>query len=186
MDEGIPSEITGELRKTIHAELLRVHSRHLALRQYRGKLHDSLWEAYDVYADSLGRAGWRLTDTLLNESIPLWVFRWAVVKQWVKYPLLRPFQAIPDAELTAQFGEYKVTDSYKAWFMKRLASSIACWQAEALERGVARAGRSSSKEAGRPVAELVAAARAQNLIRPSYGRRFGTPSVRQRHGSASS
>jgi hypothetical protein len=153
MDEGIPPEITGELRKTINAALLRVHSRHLAGRQYPGKLQDSLGEAYDVYADSLGSAGWALTDTLLNESIPQWVFQWAVVKQWVRYPPLRPvqrpiianflegwylknppppFQPIPEAELTVQFGVYKVTESYKARFIKLLASPIAYWQAEML------------------------------------------------------
>ena len=172
MDDGIPTDITGELRTTIVAGLLRVHSEYLDSRHpYLAKLQKCLGRAFRVYFDSLRRAGWPLTKTLVNESIPQWVFQSAVVKGWVRYPPLRPvqrppinlveggsfkysppFQPIPEAELTVQFGAYKVTASYKAWFMKLLESSIAYGQAEVLEHAAAAPESSGAEKVEPPAA----------------------------------
>src|ERR1041385_3899171 len=142
--DDIPQEISGDLRNSIRAGLLRVHSKHLE----RAGLTECLREAYDVYAELFQRAGWPLTETLLTESIPAWVFQWGVAREWLPYPPLRyvrgkgnmlegwiirsAYVRIPESELTMQFGCYKVTDWYKADVLKRLASRIAYWQAEAL------------------------------------------------------
>ncbi len=143
MDE-IPQEIVGSLRNNIQAGLLRAHSRYLE----QGDLTECLREAYDVYARGLQHAGWPLTEILLAELIPAWVFQWGVAREWLPYPPVQlvagrrdryrrvivrsSYQPIPEAELTVQFGSYKVTDWYKADVLKRLASRIAFWQAAAL------------------------------------------------------
>jgi hypothetical protein len=173
MDDGMPPEIRGELRRNIQAELLRAYSKYLDLRKRnRTRWSEYIREAYGVYAYSLRRAGWALTDTLLTESIPRWVFQWTVFKGLVRYPSVRPvprgpipnfierwyredpppqnpppFEPIPEAELTVQFGVYKVTESYKTWFMWHLASPIAYWQAEALEPAAARGEAGSQRDA---------------------------------------
>jgi hypothetical protein len=149
LDE-IPQEVCGDLRDTVRAGLLRVHSKYLK----RVDLTECLEEAFDVYAGSVQRAGWPLTEDLLNESIPAWVFQWAVARKWLPWPLLHhvpgrgkirsSWQPIPESELTVQFGGYLVTDWCKADLRKRVASRIAIWQAEAL---VARAAEFTGNEA---------------------------------------
>ena len=53
MDE-IPQEISDDLRNSIRAGLLRVHSKHLD----QVSLTECLREASDVYAELVQRAGW--------------------------------------------------------------------------------------------------------------------------------
>jgi hypothetical protein len=140
----LPQEISGDLRNSILAGLLHVQSGHLE----GVGLTECLRKAYDVYAEAVQRAGWPLTESLLIESIPAWVFQWGVARGWLPYPPHRhvpgrgnplegrvipsSFQPIPESELTVQFGCYKVTDWYKADVLKRLGSRIAHWQSEAL------------------------------------------------------
>jgi hypothetical protein len=155
--DDIPQEFPGDLLNSIRAGLLRVHSKHIDGLI----LTECLKEGYDVYAGLLHAAGWPLTETLLTESIPAWLFQWAVRRNWLPYPPQRTraggsshpqqnrrdkpafvsgkymssHEPIPVDELTVAFGAYKVTDWYKADVMKRLGSRIAYWQAEASVSG---------------------------------------------------
>jgi hypothetical protein len=81
--EDIPREISGELRKRIRAGLLRVHSKRL---ERTADLKTCLRECYDVYATLLRDAGWPLTEMLLTEFLPAWVYQWGVAKEWFPYP----------------------------------------------------------------------------------------------------
>lgn len=142
-----PAHIPEPVPTLILSELLRIHSQYL---EKQAKLDIALRAAYDAYARALRDCGQELTDGLLNDSIPGWVFSWAVQKKWLQYPPIRStgrspayflddprprqpaFEPVPERELTTIFGGYKITDWYKADVMNRLASRIAYWQAEAL------------------------------------------------------
>jgi hypothetical protein len=150
--DDIPQETSGDLRNRTRARLLRVHSMHLE----RLGLTECHREAYDVYAEAMQRACWPLTESLLGESIPAWVFQWGVVRGWLPYPpmclvpgrgnllegwaIRSAYRPVPAAELTVPFGPYKVTDWYKAGVLKRPASRIAYWQAKALLSNVKDSG----------------------------------------------
>jgi hypothetical protein len=156
MDE-IPQEFSCDLLNSIRSGLLRVESKH----RDGMDVNVCLKESYDVYARRLQEAGRTLDETLLTESIPAWVFQWAVARHWLPYPPLRPrrnntaptdgkyissHEPVPEDELTVPFGCYKVTDWYKADVIKRLGSRISHWQAEALVP-VAVGGFSQPKQA---------------------------------------
>jgi len=151
LPQEIPDQFSGDDRNRLHADLLRAHSRWLA----NPFLDDCLNEAYDAFANALIRSNQPLSDGVLAESIPGWVFQWAVVQGWLPYPPLRrlprtsrvrgnliegwikpsstpSYAPVGPHELTATLGTYKVTDWYRADIMKRLASRIAHWRAEAL------------------------------------------------------
>src|ERR1700722_1246603 len=133
-----------ELCKRILAKLLRIHSKKLE----NSKLDNCLREAYDAYASEIKTDGYQLTDQLLNNKIPGWVFNWAVIKYWLPYPPMRQarpsvtyldpiprrpgHEPVPDSQLNEMLGLYRVTDWYKKDIMKRLESRIAYWQAEIL------------------------------------------------------
>jgi len=142
----LPAELPHHLVKTIHAGLLRIHSKRLE----KAKRAPCLREAYDVFASTLRDDGYPLTDECLCEQIPAWVLQWAWAKKWLGPPMKanseyspvrflddpRPSQPnfilVPDDELTVQFGEGRVTENYKTDFIKMLESRIVYWQAEAL------------------------------------------------------
>ena len=128
--EDIPPEISGELRNRIRAGLLRVHAKRLE----RTDLKTCLRESYDVYARLLRDAGWPLTETLLTESLPAWVYQWGVTKKWFLCPSGHwvdgrgnPPQFVPIPE-----AERKVPNHFKASTRNALAGRISYWQAEAL------------------------------------------------------
>jgi hypothetical protein len=142
--DDIPRGFPRDLFNRIRSGLLRVESKH------RDGIDSNvcLKESYDVYAGRLQEAGWTLDETLLTESIPAWVFQWAVARNWLPYPPLRvrrnnaaptngkyssSHEPVPEDELTVPFGCYKVTDWYKADVIKRFGSRISHWQAEALD-----------------------------------------------------
>jgi DNA-binding transcriptional regulator YiaG len=140
----LPAYISEHVIKKIRAGLLRVHSQHLE----KTDLNTSLRASYDMYAAAFKDDSHPLTDALLTEHIPGWVFYWAVGKKWIPYPPRRfvpgrgnllegwliqsTYRPVPDHELTVFFGGYMVTAWYKADIMNRLASRIAHWQSEAL------------------------------------------------------
>lgn len=105
-------------------------------------------EAYDVFAGVLSQGGEQLSESLLKEHIPTWVFQWAVDRKWLPWPPQRPrreqkvsvsgrytsaYEPIPEDELTVNFGVYRITDKYKADIMNLLEPAIARWEAEAAE-----------------------------------------------------
>jgi hypothetical protein len=132
--EDIPQEIQGDLRDRIRADLLRVHSKRLE----RADLKTCLRESYDVYARLLRDAGWPLTEILLTESIPAWVYQWGVAKKWFPCPSGhfvdgrgslfegRALQYVPIPE-----AERKVPNRYKAFVRNAVAGRVSYWQAEA-------------------------------------------------------
>jgi hypothetical protein len=134
--EDIPREISGELRTRIRAGLLKIHSKRLE----RTELKVCLRESYDVYASLLRDAGWPLTEMLLTECIPAWVYQWAVANKWFPCPTgylivgrgnvfegWIPSQYVPISE-----AGRKVPDHLKAFSRNALAGRISYWQAEAL------------------------------------------------------
>lgn len=142
--EDIPQEISGELRNRIRAGLLKVHSKRLE----RTDRKTCLRESYDVYASILRDAGWPMTEILLKESIPAWVYQWAVAKEWLPRPSghwvdargnLPQFVPIPEAER-------RVPDRYKAYTRNALAGRVSHWQAEALVQDVVSLPRSIPEE----------------------------------------
>jgi hypothetical protein len=155
--DDIPRGFSRDLLNRIRSGLLRVESKYCDGID----VNVCLKESYDVYAGRLQEAGRTLDETLLTESIPAWVFQWAVARNWLPYPPLRPrrnntaptdrkyissHEPVPEDELTVPFGCYKVTDWYKADVIKRLGSRISHWQAEALDP-IAAGGLSKRKEA---------------------------------------
>jgi hypothetical protein len=144
----LPSSIPDHLVTRIRAGLLRVHSKKLE----GAKLNSCLKESYDVCATAWRDGGQVLSDAILCETIPVWVFHWAVVNKWVPYPPIRKtnrsplyrlgehrppaFENVPQNELTVRFGEYMVTEWYKADIIQRLNSRIIYWRAEALSPAV--------------------------------------------------
>jgi len=142
----LPAGLPPHLVKTIHAGLLRAHSKRLE----KAKRDFCLREVYDVFASTLRDDGYPMTDECLREQIPAWVLQWARAKKWLGPPMQanseyspvrfvddpRPSQPefilVPDHELTVQFGECRVTENYKIDFIKILESRIVYWQAEAL------------------------------------------------------
>jgi hypothetical protein len=112
----------------------------------RTDLKTCLRESYDVYARLLRDAGWPLTEMLLTESLPAWVYQWGVAREWFPCPsgyfvpgrgnlfegqgILSQYVPIPEAER-------KVPDECKAAALKALASRVFYWQAEALVPEVA-------------------------------------------------
>jgi hypothetical protein len=104
----------------------------------RTDLKTCLRESYDVYARLLRDAGSPLTEILLTESIPAWVYQWAVAKEWFPCPSGyfvdgrgNPPQYVPTPE-----AERRVPDRYKAYTRNALESRISYWQAEALVQDV--------------------------------------------------
>jgi hypothetical protein len=155
-----PDSISVRVRTAIHAGLLRVHSKRLA----KAKLQDCLQWAYDAYASELAAGGESLSNLLLAEQIPAWVFRVAVEFKWVPYPPQRQerrqkihpdawipgsrtiwweWVPLPESELVESFGGYRVQKGYRAWFTRSLESRIAHWHAEALTRSAADLGPSA-------------------------------------------
>jgi hypothetical protein len=141
--DDIPQEFSGDLLNRIRSGLLRVDSKH----RDGITLNECLKESYDVYAGLLQESGRPLDETLLTETIPAWVFQWAVARTWLPYPPQRrrrdkskrtvgqytsSREPVPEDELTVPFGCYKVTDWYRADVIKRLGSRIPYWQAESL------------------------------------------------------
>jgi len=137
-EETLPEDIRDRIRKG----LLRIHSKRLE----GAKLLECLRKTYNLYAGELVKAGEPLTDALLTDSLPAWVFRAAIAQKWIPYPLIRPItgvvgnllegwynpaghKVVPQAELTETFGGYKVTKGFEARFKKKLESRIAYWRA---------------------------------------------------------
>jgi hypothetical protein len=114
--DDIPQEIPRELRNRILAGLLKIHSKRLE----HTELKVCLWEGYDLFASLLHAAGWPLTEMLLTESIPSWLYDWAVAKKWFPYA--------PGRRITSHYAPAWP----KEYVLKVLASRIAYWQAEAL------------------------------------------------------
>jgi hypothetical protein len=95
-----PPEITGDLRKRIDAGLLRIDAaRHSPERATRPSVTGCLERAYDVYAGELSRAGWPLSETLLTEAIPAWVFEWALARRWLDMTRYYARRPLSDAHL---------------------------------------------------------------------------------------
>src|ERR1035441_6234879 len=78
------------IRQRVRAGLLRIHSKRLE----RAKLLDCLRDVYDLSMSKLAKGGEPLTDSLLMDSIPVWVFRAAVDQKWIPYPLIRPITGV--------------------------------------------------------------------------------------------
>jgi hypothetical protein len=133
-----------DLCKRILARLLRIHSKQLE----SSKLDDCLRAAFDVYASEIKTDGHQLTDQLLKNRIPGWVFNWAVIKHWLPYPPMRQsrhsvtyldskprrpmHEPVPESQLTEMIVAYRIPDRYKRDIMKRVERRIAYWQAESL------------------------------------------------------
>ena len=116
-----------DLCKRILARLLRIHSKQLE----SSKLDDCLRAAFDVYASEIKTDGHQLTDQLLKNRIPGWVFNWAVIKHWLPYPPMRQsrhsvtyldskprrpmHEPVPESQLTEMLGAYRIPD----WWQKR-------------------------------------------------------------------
>jgi hypothetical protein len=140
----------------ISASLLRLEADR---RERRRKPLECIHEAYDVMARMLLGLGVRLTDRELHNTIPGAVLAAAVKHGWAANPQIRtehrrryrfnPFTQrdvpgsyevevkIPEAELTEQFGPFKVTPPYVDWWLGYLGGRIAFWEAEALEQAAA-------------------------------------------------
>lgn len=148
------------IRERVRAGLLRIHSKRLE----RAKLLDCLRDVYDLYASELAKGGEPLTDSLLMDSIPVWVFRAAVDQKWIPYPLIRPitgvvesllegwynpshYEVVPHKELPETFGGCKVTKGYAAWFTRNLDSRIEYWRSAAKPRAEA-GGRRQPEQTG--------------------------------------
>lgn len=150
MDEIPVGEFPPQIENSIRAGLLLVDSERcngLATKE-------CLKKSYDIYAFQLQSAGWVLSDELLCELIPAWVFDWAVAKEWWHYPPLRPrpsginirkilagkyqssHEPVPESERNVQFGSFMVTDRYKQRFLEMLKGSKLFWQAQALIHSV--------------------------------------------------
>jgi hypothetical protein len=139
----LPEDVPPQLVIRIRAGLMQVHSKKLEGLS----TEDCLRQSYDVCASACYNALAPLTDDLLREQIPAWIFHWCVEKQWIIYPLERgvirvmslsdpwisPTEKIPDAELIVSIGKYKVDPDTKNDLLKRLESRIVHWQAEALK-----------------------------------------------------
>jgi hypothetical protein len=127
----LPHEIGSEPEKRIRAGLLRIEAKRLDRRS-------RLERAYDVYANELSRAGWPLTETLLTESIPLWVYQWA--KPWLPAKCYVPgarvalggaWVGLPGrgtVPATRPLSEAEI----RVWVKGLVATRIKYWQAEAL------------------------------------------------------
>ena len=156
----LPAHISEPAIKRILAGLLRIHAEHLE----KAELTICLRGAYDVYAIALKEDHQQLSEEVLNESIPGWVFDWAVKKKWLPYPPQRRVRApiwffgdprprgplhepVPERELTTTLGTYRMTDWYKADVIKRVEGRIAYWQAEALtQQNISSIGPSPASE----------------------------------------
>jgi hypothetical protein len=149
MDElpaDLPANLPDVVRSRILAGLLRIHSKWL---ERSAKTDACFREAYDVYAASWRHGNRKLTDALLTEGIPAWVFHWAVTKKWIPYPAFRDlgprafvlgsnsvysprFVEVPESERTAAFGEYKIAPEERIEFLSILEGRVTHWRAEAL------------------------------------------------------
>lgn len=118
------------LKSVVLPKLLRIHS-----KQLKGaELDLCLDEAYDVFATALKDDRQSLTEPMLNDTVPAWVLRWANYKRWFgPWLLLELGTEAPNSFVT--FGDYQVGKGVKSDILKRLASRIAYWEAEALEHG---------------------------------------------------
>jgi len=115
-------------------------------------------EAFRVIAQALSDTGEVLTESLLREKIPAWVYQWAVARDWLEYPPpwprwrtpsvrknisgLEPIlerelndrEPIPERELNVRFGVYWVSEAWKWSVVHVLERTIADWEREATER----------------------------------------------------
>ena len=131
------------LTNVIRAGLLRIHS-----KKVRGaELNLCLDEAYDVFATALKSEN--LTEQVLLETIPAWVLRWAVRRQWLTTPwlLLELAAESPPSSLVV-FGDCRTGEGAKSEILRHLASRIAHWEAEALEHAANQAARPGQAAAG--------------------------------------
>jgi hypothetical protein len=141
------SNVPAHLAIKIRAGLLRVHSKRLEGAEFGACLQ----ECFDTCINVLQNEGQGLTDEILCELIPGWIFHWAIDKGWVANPSRRAVKKafvtphgvvleetisvkIPVEELDVKFGGYWIPSTCKTAFVRSLAGRIAYWQAEALVR----------------------------------------------------
>jgi hypothetical protein len=130
--DDIPQEIPEQLRHRIRVDLLRIHSK----RPERTDLQECLMECYDVYAKVLRDAGWQLSDPLLEQFIPAWVFRWAWTRGWL--PMTWTVRGVPGNLLEGWWrtgpSVVPIPDDELRFFVQgHLRGRIRYWQAETLE-----------------------------------------------------
>jgi hypothetical protein len=99
--------------------LLRIDAARHSNRATRPSVTASLEAAFDVYASGLSRTGWQLTEPVLTELIPEWVFQWALTRGWLEMTRRASRRVLSDADLQRSVRTL-------------LAGRIIYWQAETL------------------------------------------------------
>lgn len=147
IDELSPN-LPPHLVNSIRAKLLQIHSRKLK----RAELDLCLDEAYDVFAVALKDDGQNLSESILNETIPALVLRWATRRQWFSLPpLLLELGVKPGPGKWVTFGDFQAPEKIKTEIGKSLASRIAHWEAEVLALGTIGEPNESSPTAAQRV-----------------------------------
>ena len=136
----------------ICAGLYRIKSRALSAASLWASLRECVGEAYDLFASQLVTTGIQLTDVVLQDGIPLLVFRSAIDYGFApdfRRPLILRNPRLPagsadrwrigpdpyeDGDRLDIFDGREVAKGFEQFFRDQLSSRVAYWKAAAIEQ----------------------------------------------------
>ena len=120
-----PPDIPEDIRDEILDRMWRAHE-----ARRRGALQECLEIAFDAFAESLTRAGWSLTHTLLWEQIPGWMLDWAIKWRW------RPSLLFLDTQWTLELIRSHIAHRITYWEAKARFHQSAQPETSSAELGI--------------------------------------------------